>query len=195
MASMQEQLNSIDFNDVGAWPLWLKLVANIIVAVIVAVAGYYLHIVTMQEELDRTTNKEQGLRKTFVEKQAKAANLDAYRKQMEEMEETFGTMLRQLPSKTEVADLLVDITQKGLAAGLTFNTFKPTSEVPKEFYAELPIAIQVEGDYHNLGEFVSGVAALPRIVTLHDIAIITGSSDDTLKMSVMAKTYKYLDDK
>jgi len=113
---------------------------------------------------------------------------------MKEMEESFGTMLRQLPSKTEVADLLVDITQTGLASGLEFELFQPQGEIPKEFYAELPISIKVRGNYHQVGEFVSGIAALPRIVTMHNISITKSEKSSLLQVSAIAKTYRYLDE-
>jgi type IV pilus assembly protein PilO len=129
------------------------------------------------------------------QKQLKAANLADYKAQMIEMEESFGTMLRQLPSKNEVADLLVDITQTGLASGLEFELFKPDKERPKEFYAELPITVSVKGNYHNLGQFVGGVAALPRIVTIHDIQLkVSDNVTRRLTMTATAKTYRYLDD-
>jgi type IV pilus assembly protein PilO len=139
--------------------------------------------------------KESELRQTFEVKAKKAANLAAYEQQLSEMKESFGAMLRQLPNKTEVADLLVDISQTGLASGLEFELFKPQAEVPKEFYAELPISIRVKGTYHEFGNFVSGVAALPRIVTVHDINIEPDKDQDgELTMDILAKTYRYMDD-
>jgi type IV pilus assembly protein PilO len=163
------------------------------VVIAVLVAGYYLDTQSQLDDLKRQEAREESLKKDFERKQSKAANLDAYKMQMVEMEESFGTMLRQLPSRTEVADLLVDITQTGLASGLEFDLFKPEGERPKEFYAELPISLTVSGDYHQLGEFVSGIAALPRIVTLHDIDI-QSTKDGGLSMSATAKTYRYLDE-
>ncbi|MCB1789860.1 MAG: type 4a pilus biogenesis protein PilO, partial [Gammaproteobacteria bacterium] len=128
-------------------------------------------------------------------KQAKAANLDAYRAQLAEMQESFGAMLRQLPNRTEVADLLVDVSQTGLAAGLEFELFQPQGEVPKDFYAELPIKIRVVGKYHEFGEFVSGLAALPRIVTIHDVEVRPQSANSpTLVLEATARTYRYLDE-
>ncbi|MCU7854635.1 MAG: type 4a pilus biogenesis protein PilO, partial [Candidatus Thiodiazotropha sp. (ex Lucinoma borealis)] len=141
--------------------------------------------------------KELELRNTFETKQAKASNLEAYRKQLEEMKQSFGTMLRQLPDKTEVAELLVDVSQTGLAAGLEFELFKPQAEVPREFYAELPIELIVTGKYHEFGSFISGLAALPRIVTIHDIKIERGDpkeEGDDLLLKATAKTYRYLDE-
>lgn len=188
-----EQLQNLDPNNIGNWPLPFRALIVIIVFVAVLVAGYYLDTQKQREDLARAQNVEQNLRKDFEKKQAKAANLAAYKAQMVEMEESFGTMLRQLPSKTEVADMLVDITQTGLASGLEFRLFKPMGEIPKDFYAELPISIEVSGTYHNLGKFVSGMAALPRIVTLHDINI-QAEKGGMLSMSATGKTYRYLDD-
>ena len=145
------------------------------------------------EQLEQVRAKEPTLKSEFEKKQAKASNLDAYKKQMQEMEESFGAMLRQLPSKTEVDDLLIDVSQTGLSSGIEFELFKPQSEKRIEFYAELPIQISMLGTYHQFGKFVSGVAALPRIVTLHDINL-SSSKDGRLKMDVTAKTYRYLDE-
>ncbi len=139
--------------------------------------------------------KEQELKTVFEKKAKLAVNLEAYEKQLEEMRESFGAMLRQLPNKTEVADLLVDVSQTGLASGLEFELFKPQAEVPREFYAELPISIKVTGDYHEFGDFVSGVAALPRIVTLHNVNISRrDAKSGNLVMNLTAKTYRYLED-
>nr|WP_320416311.1 type 4a pilus biogenesis protein PilO [Candidatus Reidiella endopervernicosa] len=134
------------------------------------------------------------LKKAFEFKQRKAANLDAYKEQLAEMERTFGALLRQLPNKAEIADLLVDISQTGLASGLEFELFKPTAERNKEFYVEHPINLKVIGQYHEFGEFASGIAALPRIVTLHDIGISPHKSKDMLVMTARAKTYRYLEE-
>ncbi len=188
-----EQLQSLDPNNIGNWPLLFRVLIVLSVFIVVLVAGYYLDTETQREELARAQNVEKTLKVKFEKKQAKAANLEAYKAQMVEMEESFGTMLRQLPSKTEVADMLVDITQTGLASGLEFRLFKPKGEIPKEFYAELPISIEVSGSYHNLGKFISGMAALPRIVTLHNIGIKAEKSG-VLSMTATGKTYRYLDD-
>lgn len=191
---LAEQIQELDPNNIGNWPLPVRAIIVSIVIVAVLFAGYYLDTEQQQMKLERAKNKENILKSDFEKKQAKAVNLDAYKAQMVEMEESFGTMLRQLPSKTEVADMLVDITQTGLASGLEFELFKPNKESPKEFYAELPISIKVNGSYHNLGKFVSGMAALPRIVTLHDINIKSDKSTGMLKMTALGKTYRYLDD-
>ena len=160
--------------------------------------GYYFDIEDQLNALSRVEKKEVELRTTFQVKQAKAANLDAYKKQLGEMKESFGAMLRQLPNKTEVADLLVDVSQTGLASGLEFELFKPNAEVPREFYAELPIQIKVTGHYHEFGRFISGLAALPRIVTIHNISISErgkkGDKENLLALEATAKTYRYLDE-
>ena len=147
-------------------------------------------------QLARAQDDEQTLRVTFKNKQKKAANYDAYKAQLAQMQQSFGTMLRQLPGKTEIPSLIVDISQTGLAAGLQEKLFQPQSEIPKDFYAEKPIKIRLSGGYHEIANFVSGIAALPRIVTLHDINITPEEKDvyDRLTMEVTAKTYRYLDE-
>ena len=188
-------LNNLDLSNIGSWPVAAKAIAIVVLCAAVLGAGYYFDTQHQLKDLREVERKEAKLKQEFETKQAKAANLEAYRQQMKEMQESFGTMLRQLPSKTEVADLLVDITQTGLASGLEFELFRPRGEIPKEFYAELPITLSVKGGYHEFGEFVGGIAALPRIVTLHDISISgsTGAEAD-LKMEATAKTYRYLDE-
>jgi type IV pilus assembly protein PilO len=193
-----EELNELDFSNIGIWPLPVKIVLVLVCCVLVAVGGYYLDTEAQLMRLSQIESKEAELRKTYEEKQAKAANLDAYKKQLEEMKESFGAMLRQLPNKTEVADLLVDVSQTGLASGLEFELFKPEAELPKEFYAELPIRIKVNGQYHEFGKFISGLAALPRIVTIHDIKIDKkgqrAGGEGLLVLEATAKTYRYLDE-
>ncbi|MES9944982.1 MAG: pilus assembly protein PilO [gamma proteobacterium symbiont of Ctena orbiculata] len=195
--SIIDDLNELDFNNVGIWPMPIKIVVVVLAAVAVLVAGYYLVVEEDIANLEKVQKEEQTLRADFAKKQRKAANLDAYRKQLEEMKQSFGTMLRQLPDKTEVAELLVDVSQTGLAAGLEFELFKPLDEVPREFYAELPIQVKVTGQYHEFGHFISGLAALPRIVTIHNIKISRTSKDDAnadLLLEATAKTYRYLDE-
>ena len=187
-------INDLDFSAIGSWPMAVKAGVIVVICIGVLVLGYFLNIKDMQEKLEQTRQKEVSLKSDFELKQAKAANLDAYKKQMKEMEVSFGTMLRQLPSKTEVEDLLIDISQTGLASGIEFDLFKPDSEKFIEFYAELPISIKMRGTYHEFGDFISGVAALPRIVTLHNIRIARAKGADELSMSVTAKTYRYLDE-
>lgn len=196
--NISEQFSNLDPENIGNWPILVRIVIILGVSIGILAAVYYLDTQDQLLTLERRQQEEASLKGTFEKKQSKAASLDAYKEQMKEMEESFGTMLRQLPSKTEVADLLVDITQTGLASGLEFDLFQPKPEVPKEFYAELPIAIKVKGNYHQLGEFVSGIAALPRIVTIHNINIKsekgTGGNTSNLAMAAIAKTYRYLDE-
>jgi len=192
--NMQE-LNDLDFSNIGEWPAAVKLILILILMGGVGTAWYFMDIEDQYKALERVENTEKDLRLDFEGKQAKAANLDAYRAQLAEMEESFGAMLRQLPNRTEVADLLVDVSQTGLAAGLEFELFQPQPEVPKDFYAELPIKIRVVGTYHEFGEFVSGLAALPRIVTIHDVQIQPAKSKSgELSMEATARTYRYLDE-
>lgn len=186
--------NDLDINNIGAWPTPVKAVIIVLICTAALAAGYFLDVKKQQNNLERAERQEITLKTDFEEKQAKATNLLAYRQQMKEMEESFGTMLRQLPSKTEVEHLLVDISQTGLASGIEFKLFKPQKENFTEFYAELPIQISMTGTYHQFGSFVSGVAALPRIVTLHNIKITGGKKDSSLTMDLTAKTYRYLDD-
>lgn len=191
-------LNNLDLTNIGSWPLAIKAVLITVVAVGVLALGYFVDIQAQQEDLERNISEEKRLKEDFEIKQAKASNLDAYKAQMVEMEDSFGAMIRQLPSKTEVEDLLVDISQTGLASGIEFQLFKPLNEKHIEFYAELPITLKMTGTYHQFGEFVSGIAALPRIVTLENISLNVAakgkSKKDTLTMNVTAKTYRYLDE-
>lgn len=192
-----EQLRSLDANDPGRWPLLFRALAILLIFVVVVGSGIYLFVIKEQLPLlERAELEERDLRNTFERKQRKAANFDAYKAQLDEMERSFGAMLRQLPGKTEVPSLLVDISQTGLAAGLEEKLFQPSAEIRKEFYAELPIKIRLVGGFHELGAFVSGIAALPRIVTLHDIEIKPEKEDNTerLVLDVTAKTYRYLEE-
>ena len=192
--NMQE-LNELDFSNIGDWPAVIKAILILILAGAVGTAWYFLDTEDQYKELARVEATEKDLRQDFETKQAKAANLEAYRAQLAEMEESFGAMLRQLPNRTEVADLLVDVSQTGLAAGLEFELFQPQAEVPKDFYAELPIKIRVVGTYHEFGEFVSGLAALPRIVTIHDVQISPRQNKPgELLLEALARTYRYLDE-
>ena len=188
-------LSSLDLSSIGAWPMPVKAALIAVVCIIVLALGYFLDTQKQLDTLERARIEETTLKKDFESKQAKAVNLDAYKKQMEEMKQSFGAMLRQLPSKTEVEDLLVDISQTGLASGIEFQLFKPEEERQIDFYAELPISIVMTGTYHEFGRFVSGIAALPRIVTLHNISISTAKDKDgELTMNLQAKTYRYLDE-
>ncbi|MFV1982643.1 MAG: type 4a pilus biogenesis protein PilO [Thiohalomonadales bacterium] len=183
----------LDINNIGNWPLPIKIILIAIVSIGVLIGGYFLDLQSQNELLDRSRAKEITLKQEFEKKQAKAANLDAYKKQMVEMKESFGTMLRQLPSKTEVENLVDEITQTGLTSGVEFKLFKPESERFIEFYAEKPISIEIVGNYHQFGEFISGVAALPRIVTMHNIDIKSSATGE-LSLKAVAKTYRYLDE-
>jgi type IV pilus assembly protein PilO len=189
-----DDLKNIDVNNLGSWPIPVKIGGILLVCLAILFAGYWFLIQGELEEYGEAQKKEQGLRETYLNKKALAVNLPAYKEQMEEMEQTFGSLLRQLPNTTEVPDLLVDITQAGLGRGLEFELFRPEREQPKDFYAELPISIQVRGTYHELAQFVSDVAALPRIVTFGDITISSRGKDDKLTMSAKARTYRYLEE-
>jgi type IV pilus assembly protein PilO len=192
-----EELQSLDVNEPGRWPLPFRIAAVVLVFIAVSALGIYMYVYKTEiPRLERAEAQEQDLRSTFEQRQRRAANFDAYRQQLAEIEESFGTMLRQLPGETEVDNLLVDISQTGLGAGLEEDLFRPTGEVQREFYAELPIEIRLRGSFHELGAFVSGIAALPRIVTLHDIAIARADEEifDELTLDVTAKTYRYLEE-
>lgn len=196
--NLLEELQSLDMNDIGRWPFVFRAAAVAIVAVVATAAGIYLFVIEEKMPvLERAEAEEQELRSVFVARQRKAANFDAYVEQLAEIERSFGTMLQQLPGKTEIPNLLVDISQTGLAAGLEEKLFQPMAENRREFYAEKPIKIKLDGSYHELGNFVSDIAALPRIVTLHDIQIGPSANDgsyDELTLNVTAKTYRYLED-
>jgi type IV pilus assembly protein PilO len=195
--NLVEELQNLDVNDVGRWPLAFRLAVIAIVFVVVLGLGIYWFIVQDKApQLDRVQQEEEQLRITFESKQRKAANYDAYKAQLAQIEQSFGTMLRQLPGKTEIPSLIVDISQTGLAAGLQEKLFVPQAEIPRDFYAEKPIQIRLTGGYHEIGNFISGIAALPRIVTLHDINITPEDSStfDSLSIEVTAKTYRYLDE-
>jgi len=195
--NLVDQLKSLDANDVGRWPFVFRAAVIGIVFVGVVGAGIWFTIVEDKAPtLERVAQEEKTLRSVFENKQRKAANYDAYKAQLAEMEQSFGTMLRQLPGETEIPSLIVDISQAGLAAGLREKLFQPLPEVPKDFYAEKPIRISLSGGYHEIANFVSGVAALPRIVTLHDLNITQDSGDDFdgLTLQVTAKTYRYIEE-
>jgi type IV pilus assembly protein PilO len=197
--SIVDELRNLDTNDPGRWPLPFRIGAVALVFVAVVAIGIYMFVIKEEVPLlERAQLEEIDLRAQFEDKQRKAANFDAYRAQLADIERDFGAMLRQLPGQTEVPSLLVDISQTGLGAGLEEQLFQPTGEVQKDFYAELPIKLRYTGSYHELGDFVSGIAALPRIVTLHDISIRpqTGpdAAPDALTLDVTAKTYRYLDE-
>ena len=195
--NLLEELRSLDPRDPGRWPLPVLAGAVALAFVAVTLVGIYLLVWNEQRpELQRREAEEQTLRQEFKDKHSKAVNLEVYKQQLKDIERSFGALLRQLPGKTEVPSLLVDISQTGLAAGLQEKLFQPQPEQKKDFYAELPIKIRLTGNYHSFGEFVSGIAALPRIVTLHDIDIKPDTKDayDQLSLELTAKTYRYLDE-
>jgi type IV pilus assembly protein PilO len=192
-----EELRSLDPRDPGRWPLAARAGAVAICFVLLTAVMSYIFIWDDQRtELQRREDTEGTLRTEFKGKHAKAVNLEVYKQQLKDIERSFGALLRQLPGKTEVPNLLVDISQTGLSAGLEEKLFQPQPEQKKDFYAELPIRISLTGSYHEFGEFVSGIAALPRIVTLHDIEIKSATKDayDQLTLDLTAKTYRYLDE-
>jgi type IV pilus assembly protein PilO len=192
-----EELRTLDPRDPGRWPLPVLAGAVAAAYLVLTLLGFYYFVWDGQRpELQRRQGEEQQLRQEFRDKHSKAVNLEVYKQQLKDIERSFGALLRQLPGKTEVPSLLVDISQTGLAAGLQEKLFQPEAEVKKDFYAELPIKIKLSGSYHQFGEFVSGIAALPRIVTLHDIDIKPDNKDayDQLSLELTAKTYRYLDE-
>ena len=192
-----EELRMLDVDDVGRWPFVFRAgVIGIVFAAVIGLGIFWTIVENKAPQLTRAQDDEATLRITFMNKQRKAANYDAYKAQLAQMRQSFGTMLRQLPGKTEIPSLIVDISQTGLAAGLQEKLFQPQSEIPKDFYAEKPIKIRLSGGYHEIANFVSGIAALPRIVTLHNINITPEDKDvyDKLTMEVTAQTYRYLDE-
>jgi type IV pilus assembly protein PilO len=199
MNNLLAQLRDLDPSDPGRWPFAARIaIIGLVLFIVSGVAVYMLAWSPQKPLLEQAKAEEQKLFDELKQKAGKAANLEAYKARLKEMEQSFGAMLRQLPNKTEIPSLLVDIAQTGLAAGLEEKLFQPSAQVNKDFYAEVPIKIRLTGSYHSIGAFVSGIAALPRIVTLHDIQIAPvsarGAASDQLQLDVIAKTYKYLDD-
>jgi type IV pilus assembly protein PilO len=208
--SFFDDLRNLDTNNVGGWPKSVKTFFAVIIFIVIVAAGWYVWIRGQQEDLQKQQAKEEALKKEFATKQGKVVNLVAYRKQLEDMKEMLRTMLRQLPSKTEMPDLLVDISQTALAAGIVVDLFQPGGEIVKEFYAEKPIQLKMLGTYHQFGTFISGVASLPRVVilTMHDVSLkpakaATGAgtasaqalaSGGQLLLEGTVKTYRYVDD-
>jgi len=195
--SILDDLKSLDPNDPGRWPLPVRAGTVALCFVVLSAVLFYFFVWSDQKpRLDQATAEEQELRNTFKTKHSKAVNLAVYQQQLADIERSFGALLRQLPGRTEVPNLLVDISQVGVGAGLEEKLFQPSAEVKKDFYAELPIKIKLTGSYHQMGEFVSGIAALPRIVTLGELAIKPETKDayDVLSFELTAKTYRYLDD-
>jgi type IV pilus assembly protein PilO len=187
-------LANLDFENVGSWPGPLRVLLAILLFLLLAAGGYFYHLDGLNQRFASEQAKEVELRREFERKSFEAANLDAYRVQMQEMQESFGALVSQLPSDTEVPGLLEDISAKGQQNGMSIENIDLLDEVTEEFYVELPIAITATGSYHNLGAFVSGMAGLPRIVTLHDFDIVmVGDDSAELVMEITAKTYRYRD--
>jgi type IV pilus assembly protein PilO len=204
--SFFDDLRNLDRNNVGGWPKSIKTFFATLIIVLILLGGWWFKVRDQQTDLETQQRKEESLKKEFATKQSKVVNLPAYRKQLEDMKEMLRTMLRQLPSKTEMPDLLVDISQTALAAGIVVDLFQPGAEVVKEFYAEKPIQLKMLGTYHQFGTFISGVASLPRVVilTMHDVSLRPAkaaganqpplTADDALSLEGTVKTYRYVDD-
>jgi len=194
MAGVVDQFRNLNTRDPGSWPALPKLLLLVAILVGVLVAAYFLDWQGQLEELEAGRQLETKLKQEYVDKKRQAVNLDLLRAQLREIETSFGTLLKQLPNKSQMEALLVDINQAGLGRGLQFELFKPAqSETQREFYAELPISIKLTGNYHDMGAFASDIGQLPRIVTLNDLALNVGK-DGTLTMDTTAKTFRYLDD-
>lgn len=195
-----QQLNTLDMQNPGAWPQWARTAAIVLAAIVVVIAGSWFLVKPVYDDLQIVKEEEGTLRTELENKQTKVAGLEAYRQQLAEMEKSFGAMLKQLPSKAEVANLLNDISQTRVASSLEEELFQPQGEVPKDFYALIPNQIVVVGSYHEMGSFVSSIAALPRIVTINDVNIrptgaqVKGQGGVPLRMTAVATTYRYLDD-
>jgi len=184
-------VNNVDFEKIGVWPLPAKVFVIFILVILIFFLTYYLKISDLNSDLETVRAKEQTLRKTYETRSFEAANLDAYRAQMEEMNGTFKSLLSRLPSKTEVPGLLEDIGARGTESGLTINATTIEADKAAEYYIEVPLKINVDGGYHDMGGFISGVAAMPRIVTLHDYTITKKKDSNVLNMQITAKTYRY----
>lgn len=189
------EIRQLDFKEVGNWPAAPKLGALVILLIVLIFLGYWVMWKDKIAEIDSAREKESGLKETFLSKKKQAINLDAYRKQLSEVEQSFGSLLKQLPSKSEMDALLTDVNQAGLGRGLQFQLFKPApQETMHEFYAELPISIKLTGNYHDIGAFASDISQLSRIVTLNDLDLSVSPKDSSLTMDAVAKTFRYLDD-
>jgi len=189
-----DELRRLNPRDIGSWPVLPKLGALLLLIILIMMAGYWFDWANQWDELTAARAKESSLRDQFLDKKRQAINLEAYRKQLADIEQSFGAMLKQLPNKSEMEALLSDINQAGLGRGLQFELFKPAAqEVMSDFYAELPITIKLAGNYHDIGHFASDVSQLSRIVTLNNIAL-SNDKDGKLVMDATARTYRYLDD-
>lgn len=188
-------LNDLDFQNVGSWPTAARVIVVVMLFVSIVALGYYYHIADLSDRLGASEREELELRREFERKAFEAQNLEAYKLQLREMRDNFGALVSQLPSDTEVPGLLEDISAKGELNGLSIESIDLLDEVAEEFYVELPIAIAAKGSYHDLGAFISGMAGLPRIVTLHDFKIeMNGDDSSSLQMEIKAKTYRYRDE-
>jgi len=187
------QLRNLDVRHPEEWPPIAKFLGLGLLCALIIGGWYYYDIQERYAQLDRVESEEKQLRKTFEDKQAKVVNLELYKQQLDDMRQTLGAMLRQLPDKSEIAGLLIDVSQSGLASGLEFELFQPEAEIPREFYAENPIRIRVVGTYHEFGEFISSLSNMPRIVTIHDVKI-SPRGGSVLQMEAVAKTYRYLEE-
>lgn len=190
-----EDFRRLNWQDPGTWPMVPKIVILLAVLIAVPVGGYFLDWQGQIEEVERGQREEEKLKKSYVDKKRQAVNLDLHKQQLREIDTQFGALLRQLPNKSQMDALLVDINQAGLGRGLQFELFKPAaSEAQKEFYAELPIAVKVVGTYHDMGAFAADVGSLPRIVTLNDVKIGAEEKTGNLRMEATARTFRYLDE-
>jgi type IV pilus assembly protein PilO len=196
-------LQNLDRNNIGGWPKSIKLFFTVLLFAVVMFLGWYLYVSDQQSTLEQAASKEEQLKQEFSQKQAKSVNLEALQQQLDEMQDMLRQLLRQLPSKTEMPELLVDISQTALSAGLETELFQPGPEAPKDFYAEKPIQLRMVGTYHQFGTFISGVASLPRVVilTLHDVSLTPKNKDakggnpgGQLVLQGTVKTYRYLED-
>lgn len=189
-------LRNLDRNNIGGWPKSAKIFFTVLLFGVVTLIGWYAIVRDQQDTLEGLANKEEQLKQEFSQKQAKAVNLEALQQQLDEMQDMLRQLLRQLPSRTEMPELLVDISQTALSAGLETELFQPGAEVPKDFYAEKPIQLRMVGNYHQFGTFISGVASLPRVVilTLHDVSLTPKDKSGTLVLQGTVKTYRYLED-
>ena len=193
LKSLADDFKNLNPRDIGAWPLAPRIAVLSVVFVAVLVAGWWFVWNDQIAALEGARNEEITLKQQFIDKKKQAVNLDLYIQQLNEVETSFGALLKQLPNKTEVDTLLVEINQAGLGRGLQFELFKPSAEIKKEFYAELPVALKLTGGFHDLGAFAADIRRLSRIVTLNNMTIVAGKGD-TLSMDAIAKTFRYLDE-
>jgi type IV pilus assembly protein PilO len=193
--SLIDELNGLDFNDIGSWTRRVKILMAGIICVVILGAGFHFLIQDQRKTLSTEQKKEPGLKDSYLEKKALAINLEAYKQQMVEAEETFGVLLKQLPNESEIPDLLIDMTQVGLSRGLQFEQIKPGNNIDKDFYAEKNVNIVANGTYHQIAGFVSDVAALPRIINVSDFSVERISEEsENLRFRATTKTYHYLED-